>query len=186
MEFFHNPDEYFYENGDLWRVGVSVEPNNIRNFLISTDQSGGGGPILRFTPLGLLLLSTGCVFDAPTIRQNGTTLDSRFMRKSEDESAAGNKTFTGLTRLEGGVYTRRHIVSNTTTVSNFVLGSLLRFASGPAGYTVTIPSPSAHPAPRIEIPLQHSGYHIFTPPGVFSVLGDGPAPQTLIHATPLA
>ena len=79
----------------------------IRNFLISTDQSGGGGPSLRFTPLGVLSLSTGCVFDAPTIRQNGTTLDSRFMLKSRDESAAGNKTFIGLTRLEGGVYTRR-------------------------------------------------------------------------------
>ena len=67
---------------------MCLEPNNIRNFLISTDQSGGGGPILRFTPLGLLSLT-------PTIRQNDTTLDSRFILKSGDESAAGNKTLTG-------------------------------------------------------------------------------------------
>ena len=183
MEFFHNPDEYLYEAGDLWPVGVSLEPNNIRNLLISTDQSGGGGPILRLTPLGLLSLSTGCVFDAPTIRQNGTTLDSRFILKSGDESVAGNKTLTGLTRLEGGVYTRRHIVSNTTTVSTFVLGSLLRLASGPAGYTVTIPSPSAHPGGRIAIHLQQSGVNILTPSGVFAGMGDGAAMQTLTIAT---
>ena len=134
-------------------------------------------------PNGVLSLGHNCVFDAPTVRQNGTTLDARFMLKSGDESVAGNKTLTGLTRLEGGVYTRRHIISNTTTVSTFVLGSLLRLASGPVGYTVTIPPPSAHAGGRIAIRLQQSGVNIFTPSGVFAGMGDGAATQTLTIAT---
>ena len=122
MEFYQNPDEYLHEVGDLWRVGTALEANNSRNFMIAANYVAEYTPFLRFTPNGVLSLGPDCVVDAPTIRQNGTTLDSRFMRKSEDESAAGNKTFTGLTRLEGGVHTRRNIVSNTTTVSNSVLG----------------------------------------------------------------
>ena len=120
IEFFHNPDKFLYEAGDLWRVGMSPEPINVSNFMISTNLSHGGGPILQFTPLGVLSLDPGCVIDAPTIRQNNvllndlyqakgdmssyynkTSIDNMllyYVKRSGDQSASGNKTFTGLTR----------------------------------------------------------------------------------------
>ena len=135
----------------------------------------------------MLSLSPGCVINAPIICQNNvllsefyqakddtssyykkTSIDNMlldYFKRSGGQSASGNKTFTGLTRLDGGMYTRRHIVSKTTTLGNFVLGSLMRFASGPPGYTVTIPSPSAHPGGRITLHLQQSGVNIPTPSG---------------------
>ena len=115
---------------------ISLEPNIQRCFMIAARFVEGGGPFLKFTPHGLLSLVPGGVLDAPNIRQgsvllrdlyqatndmdsyyNRTSIDALlldYVRRSGGPSASGNKTFTGLTRLDGGVYTRRHIVSNTT------------------------------------------------------------------------
>jgi len=106
-----------------------------------------------------------------------------YVKRTGDQSAAGNKTLTGMTRLEGGVYTRRHIVSNTTVVGNFVVGSLLRFISGPPNHTVTLPSPSVHPGGRIAVHLQFSPVNIATPDGVVAGMGGGTSTQTLTIAT---
>ena len=117
---------------------------------------------------------------------NKTSVDKLLLdcvKGSGDQQAAGNKTFTRLTRLEGGFYTRRHIVSGTATAGSFVVGSLLRFASGPPGYAVTLPSPSAHPSGRIAIHLQHSPVTIATQSGVFAGMGGGASTQTLTIAT---
>ena len=203
--FHDNVDETILQQiGDLWRAGVSVGANNRRCFTIAADLlSGAFVPSLRFTPTGVLSLSTGCVLDAPTIKQGIVALNDLFQAKGDmvsyynktsvdnllldyvktttDQTAAGNKTFSGMTRLEGGVYTRRHIVSNTTTLGSFVVGSLLRFISGPPGYSVTLPSPSAHPGGRIAIHLQQSGVNILTPDGAFAGMGAGTT-QTLTIA----
>ena len=97
---------------------------------------------------------------------NKTSVDNLlvdYVKRTGDQSAAGNKTFSGMTRLEGGFYSRRHIVSNSATLNSFVVGSLLRFISGPPNYTMMLPSPSAHPGGRIAIHLQFSPVVVATP-----------------------
>ena len=120
---------------------------------------------------------------------NKTSVDNLLLdyaKMSRDQQAPGNKTLTGLTRLEGGFYTRRHIASDTATVGSFVVGSLLPFMSGPPGYVVTLPSPSAHLGGRIAIRLQHSPVTIATPSGVFAGIGGGASTQTLTIVTHLS
>ena len=142
IEFFQHPDELFHEIGDVWRLSTSLEPSTERSFMIATKFIGGGGPYIKSTPNGFLILGPNCIFDAPILRQNHMSLNELCeakgdmvsyynktlidnmrladVKRSGGQSTSGNKTFTGLTRLDGGVHTRRHIVSNTTTVGNFV------------------------------------------------------------------
>ena len=107
VEFFHHPDEQFNEIGDIWRAGVSVEPNTQRCFVISPAWPADA-PLLKFTSNGQLSLSTGCLFDAPTIRQNGSPLSDLYQAKSDMSSyvttgtaqtIAGAKTFSATTNF---------------------------------------------------------------------------------------
>ena len=113
--FYDTVDDSSQQIGDVWRAGVSVGVNNRRCFIIAPDLLNGSFvPTLKFSPTGLLSLNAGCVFEAPTINQNGTPLTDLFQAKSDmssyynktsvdnllldyvkrtgDESAAGNKT----------------------------------------------------------------------------------------------
>ena len=55
----------------------------------------GADRSLKFTPNGQLSLSTGCVFDAPTFRQNGSPLTDLFAPKNSP-SFTGSVTTPAL------------------------------------------------------------------------------------------
>ena len=66
--FFQHPDKQVSELGDTWRVGTSLEPNTQRCFMIAARSVGGRGPLLKFTPHGVLPLG-------PVVRLTPKTSD---------------------------------------------------------------------------------------------------------------
>jgi len=88
ITFFHDADELARASGDIWRAGISIQPDTARNFMIEA----WGGPWLKCAPTGLLSFSSGVTVDVPAIKQNGTALNDLYVTIAGEQTITGSKT----------------------------------------------------------------------------------------------